>query len=159
STGTFIESEKPIYETKATIIDVNGVEKRIATATYQSSLSVTDVNISAIVAGAERKTTITLQRNYAESISVLPSSLSIASDINELGITINFSSNSGKVTPGQPATLTALNDQNEPMGTFRISSDKSNSEGFANYVYSLFPDTAYSGIILFIGSSTTETTN
>jgi hypothetical protein len=152
SAGVFTETAKPEAQATATLSTVNGVTQRLAKITYQASSSPSIINIDVKVAGYQKTLSLELKPVPAESIKIIPSALSIKPDyFSEINIVTALGSSKGKVTPGQPVSLTVMDIStvpNTPKGSFRVRNDKSNDNGECNFVYTVAPDTSYRGMLM-----------
>ncbi|MBS1605366.1 MAG: hypothetical protein JST42_22070 [Bacteroidetes bacterium] len=155
SSGTFLESSKSYLQVKTALIkDTTGPQRRLARATYQSSDTPGVATIGVYVASVYGSFTISLQRNYADSLKIVPSILSLNEGaFSEMTFVVNLTSKKGKVTPGQQVTLSIKDDANTPRGTIRTSSPQSNDSGQASFVYDLVPDSAFFGRLKVVARS------
>jgi len=155
SSGTFLESAKSYIQVRTALIkDTTGPQRRLARATFQSSETPGVATIGVNVASVYGSFTITLQRNYADSLKIVPSVLSLNEGaFSEMTFAVNLTSKKGKVTPGQLVTISVKDDANTTRGTIRTSSPESNDSGQASFVYDLVPDSAFFGRLKVVAAS------
>jgi hypothetical protein len=157
SSGTFKESGKNEADAASQIVVINGVASRTAVITLQSGLSAGAGNIEVAVSNVKKTKNFVSIRNYAEAIKVIPEVFYMKSSYkSELIIKTSLSALAGKATSGQLVDVQLLNESNQPVGSFRVYENKSNSEGECNFVYTLIPDTTYSGTLSLVASANVQ---
>lgn len=149
NSGLFVETAKAEAQSTAVLITTNGVKEKIAKIIYQAGSSPNIVNIDVKVSGYQKTLSFELKPVLAESVKIIPAALSIKPDFfSEINIVTALKSSKGKVTPGQPVSLTITDTANFSKGSFRLRNDKSNENGECNFVYTVAPDTSYRGKLI-----------
>jgi hypothetical protein len=149
NSGVFVETAKPEAQATASLITTNGVKEKIAKIIYQAGGSPNIVNIDVKVSGYQKTLSFELKSVLAESLKIIPAALSIKPDFfSEINIVAALKSSKGKVTPGQPVSLTVSDTANFSKGSFRLRNDKGNENGECNFVYTVAPDTSYRGKLI-----------
>lgn len=147
--GTFTETAKGEAEQSAQIKYVEGKQKRMVTFHLKSGLStgtaVVEISLNNVATTRE----ITLEENLPEQIKIAPAALFMAGGpAGELGFKTQLTSSKGKVSTGQTVLVSVRDEGNRDRGTMRVTQLKSDAAGENNFVFSIIPDTAYSGQLM-----------
>jgi hypothetical protein len=146
--GNFLNGEKKVSgQPKVGLL--NGSKKKFFTAILKSSTEVGENKIEVEVAEVNRYVSFRFNTSLPSAIEITPSSLALASGFStELDVLVSLNAALGKVSNSYPFTLSAMDTLNQPIGTFRVKSEKCASNACTSK-YSIAPDTAYVGIVRF----------
>lgn len=159
SKGVFTSNNLAEITVKSTIKQREGVSVVVGEAELKNGLSDGTIHITATVAGVSLPLDILSAYNYPNGLSLTASSLALQRlSTAEVELSVQLNAEHGTVTEGHPVQLLMLNaNSTDTLGSFRIREDRSDATGKCRFVYSLVPDTLYTGGLLHaIATSATD---
>jgi len=154
SRGVFTESNSNSCTVKSKVAVLDGVTRVFATATLRSTQTTGTATVTAQLAEYEKQCTVNIGTNAPTALSLsVPTLVMQDTATSELEITAQLTSTNGPVTIGQTVDLEVMDPAMNPRGSFRLEEDQSNADGKCRFVFSIMPDTAYTGPLVIRGST------
>lgn len=144
--GVFVESGSATATAKTKAVVIDQEVCIVARVRLRNGLSAGVIHVKAALGGYEVEREIASVGNPPNGIHlVVPSFVMGNLPASEMEMTVQLSAASGTVTPGQQVTLAVRDSANAPRGSFRIAEDESNAEGKCRFVFSIMPDSGFTG--------------
>lgn len=135
-------------KTKAAIVDDE--VRIIAEATLRNGLGTGWFDVTAALGGYERSDSIYSANNPPTDIAIVVPALVLQNDsVSEMDFYAQLTAQSGTVSLGHDVVMEARDPAQNPLGTFRVMENESNSEGRCRYVFTMTPNWTYTGPLIF----------
>lgn len=154
SRGIFTENGTASCSVKTKVAMLDGEVRVFATATLRSTQTAGVATVSAKLGDYEKQLTVSMGANLPTSLALsVPSLIMESTPASEVEITALLTSATGPVTIGQIIEMQVLDTALVSRGSFRVEENQSNTEGKCRFVFSIMPDTAYTGPLTIYGST------
>jgi len=150
SAGLFVENGTKVLTVKTKAVQYPEGILVCANATLRNSNATGRITLNASFGGYEVSKTLTSVENPAAAITVVVPSLVLSNNpASEMEVITQLSAASGTVSQGQLVGMQVLDESLVPRGTFRLIQDRSDQEGKCKFVFSIAPDTLFTGPLSF----------
>lgn len=154
SRGVFVANGTNTITVKSKAVERHDSILVIGEAVLRNGLSVGPIRIDASVNDYLRSIERNSVQNPATRISLSTAALALSNNPTaEVEVTATISTAGGTVSQGQLVQVSAISSTGAPIGTFRVRPSFADGTGQARYIYSLVPDSTYTGAFRIIAST------